>query len=132
MEEKSNKVTVTRGMANAKGKVSRTCGACGLKVPVYPGRYSNKCSDCGEPFQVPSAQEQIDMVKQGADPKEIAKDIWEVDEGIASDISGAFSKVRGAAKGAKARITKGARGAKKGLKGLGRKKKKDDDEEKKK
>ena len=44
---------ITRGMKNAYSKRENkmTCLACGMPVPRYPGRYPNKCTECGAEFE---------------------------------------------------------------------------------
>ena len=39
-------------MRNVFGRRRRKeCGSCGFPVPIYPGRYPNRCPDCGELFE---------------------------------------------------------------------------------
>jgi hypothetical protein len=44
---------ITRGMKNAYAKQEnkKTCPACGTAVPKYPGRYPNKCPECGAEYE---------------------------------------------------------------------------------
>jgi len=40
---------LTNGIKNAfkKMKVKKTCPNCGFHLPSYPGKYPNKCPECG-------------------------------------------------------------------------------------
>ena len=48
--KEANKVSVTKGMANAfsKGNVKFKCSECGQVIPKYAGRYPKYCPNCGE------------------------------------------------------------------------------------
>lgn len=72
MDEKK-KVSVTSGMARAPKQAARTCGGCSLKIPVYPGRYPDKCPECGHSLKTPSMEEQIAMVRAGIPPADVVK-----------------------------------------------------------
>jgi rubrerythrin len=52
----------TKGMNNAYRELARknpahTCPQCGLVIPKYPGRYPEKCPECGTPLKEKSQKQ---------------------------------------------------------------------------
>lgn len=48
--DEAKRFSITKGMRQAMEKMpaKMKCPSCGLSIPVYPGRYPKKCSECGE------------------------------------------------------------------------------------
>ena len=56
-ERQRNRVTVTKGMANQAKRVKHVCPGCGLKIPVYPGNYPQRCPSCSTPLKSKKQEE---------------------------------------------------------------------------
>lgn len=71
-------VAVTQGMANASRNIAKQCAECGLKVPLYPGRYPVSCPNCGTAFEPLTMDEAIDLIDAGMDVEAVG----ELNEGL--------------------------------------------------
>jgi len=124
MGESKSKVKITYGMANIQKNAARKCPNCSLGIGVYPGRYPEKCPECGASLK-PTVEEQIALTRRGVPPKDVVRAVQEglnlgyvhecLDSGMlaedaVSSILDAPGKLWRGAKAAKQRVSAHAKG----------------------
>jgi len=58
-----SRYSITPGMNKVLGKrAKRVCPVCHLQIPIYPGRYPQKCPHCGSEFVDEEVREVVDLL----------------------------------------------------------------------